>query len=220
MRVSKPYNERLNEILDVSEKLFASKGYEKTTVNDILDGVGIGKGTFYHYFKSKEEVMDAVIMRMANIAKEASQAIADMPGISAHEKFIKVFTDQPGKNDEIVEQLHHKDNSALHLKSLTETILAISPAMAQIIQQGVDEGIYHTPYPRECFEFIYAGAQFMLDDAIFQWPADELPKKVKAFVRIIETTLGAEKGSFEFIYSLYEAVPGFAEIFESNREKG
>ena len=209
MRISKPYNERFNEILDVSEKLFTSKGYEKTTVNDILDGVGIGKGTFYHYFKSKEEVMDAVIMRMANIEKEACQAIADMPGLSAHEKFIKVFTGMPGKNDEIVEQLHHDDNSALHIKSLTETILAISPAMAQIIQQGVDEGVYNTLYPQESFEFVYAGAQFMLDPGLFNWSAEDLVKKVKAFLHIIETVLGAEKGSFGFIIKLYEAVPGF-----------
>jgi len=209
MRTSKPYNERLNEILDVSEKLFTSKGYEKTTVNDILNGVGIGKGTFYHYFKSKEEVINAVITRMASIAKTACQEIADMPELSAHEKFIKVFTDQPGSNDEIIEQLHHDDNSALHIKSLTETILAISPAMAQIIKQGVDEGVYHTRYPKESFEFIYAGAQFMLDPAIFQWSMDELLRKVKAFVHIIETVLGAEKGSFEFIYKLYKEVPGF-----------
>jgi len=209
MRISKPHNERLTEILDVSEKLFSSKGYQKTTVNDILDGVGIGKGTFYHYFKSKEEVMNAVITRMANIAKTVCQEIADMPGLSAHEKFIKVCTDQPGKNDGIVAQLHQDDNSALHIKSLTETILAISPAMAQIVKQGVDEGIYHTPYPRESFEFIYAGVQFMLDPAIFQWSMDELSRKFKAFVRIIEAVLGAEKGSFEFMYKLYEAVPGF-----------
>ena len=75
MRISKKHDIRLNEILDISENLFATKGYEKTTVNDILDGVGIGKGTFYHYFKSKAEVMDAVIMRMANITKAASQQV-------------------------------------------------------------------------------------------------------------------------------------------------
>lgn len=219
MRISKPYNERLNEILDVSEKLFASKGYEKTTVNDILDGVGIGKGTFYHYFGSKEEVMNAVITRMAVIAKTVCEEIANMPGLSAHEKFIKVFTDQPGKNDEIVEQLHHDDNSALHIKSLTETILAISPALAQIIKQGNDEGIYHTPYPQESFEFIYAGAQFMLDPGLFKWSVDELMRKVKAFVHIVETVLGAEKGSFDFIYKLYETVPEFSQALKFNEER-
>ena len=139
MRVSKKHDVRLAEILDISENLFATQGYEKTTVNDILDGVGIGKGTFYHYFKSKEEVMYAVITRMANIAETFSQEIADMPGLSANEKILKIFSDQPGRNDGIVEQLHHEDNSAMHLKSLIETIHAISPAMTRIIEQWIKE---------------------------------------------------------------------------------
>ena len=61
MRISKEYDERKNEILDTAERLFHTKGYEKTTINDILKEVNIAKGTFYYYFKSKEEVMDALI---------------------------------------------------------------------------------------------------------------------------------------------------------------
>jgi len=202
MRVSKKHDVRLNEILDVSEKLFATKGYERTTVNDILDGVCIGKGTFYHYFKSKEEVMDAVIARIANMAKDISQAVAGMSGLSAHEKFIKVFSDQAGQYDGIVEQLHHDDNSAMHLKSLTETILAITPALTQIIEQGVEEGVYHTPYPQESFEFLFTGAQFLLDPGLFKWSPEELFQKLKAFIYIIETVLGTEKGLFNFMYQM------------------
>jgi AcrR family transcriptional regulator len=61
MRVIKEPEERRNEILDTAETLFFTKGYGKTTVNDILQAIGIAKGTFYYYFKSKEEVMDAVL---------------------------------------------------------------------------------------------------------------------------------------------------------------
>ncbi|MCL1792281.1 MAG: TetR/AcrR family transcriptional regulator [Oscillospiraceae bacterium] len=204
MRVSKKHDERFNEILDVSENLFTSKGYEKTTVNDILDGVKIGKGTFYHYFKSKEEVMDAVIMRMANIARVGSQEIADMPGLTANEKFFKILVEQPGKNDDIVEQLHHEDNSSLHLKSLIETIIAITPAMTQIVKQGIDEGVYNTPYPQESFEFVFNAAQFMLDPGLYKWTSEKLLKKVKAVAHFIELVLGAEKGSFEWLFKIYE----------------
>lgn len=202
MRVSKKHEERLHEILDVSENLFISKGYEKTTVNDILNGVGIGKGTFYHYFASKEAVMDAVIMRMADKARVASQEIADMTGLSATEKFRKVFTDQPGKNDAIIEQLHHDDNSALHLKSLIETLLALSPAVTQIVRQGIEEGTYHTPYPQESVEFLLTAVQFLLDSGLFKWTHEERSQRIEAFVHIIESVLGTEKGCFDFIYTL------------------
>ena len=205
MRVSKKHDVRLNEILDVSENLFTTKGYEKTTVNDILDGVQIGKGTFYHYFKSKEDVMYAVITRMANIAKTFSQEIADMQGLSANEKIQKVFADQPGRNDGIVEQLHHEDNSAMHLKSLIETVHAITPAMTQIIEQGIAEGVFSTPYPRESFEFLFAGAQFLLDLGLYKWTQDELLQKTKAFTHVLEIALGAEEGCFDYIYKMNEA---------------
>jgi AcrR family transcriptional regulator len=205
LRVYKKHDERLSEILDISENLFATKGYEKTTINDILDGVGIGKGTFYHYFKSKEEVMYAVITRMADIAKTFSQEIADTPGLSANEKILKVFADQPGRNDGIVEQLHHEDNSAMHLKSLIETVHAISPAMTQIIEQGIAEGVFSTPYPKESFEFLFAGAQFLLDLGLYKWTRDELLQKTKAFTHILEIALGAEAGCFEYIYKMNEA---------------
>ena len=54
--------------MDKAESLFEVKGYNKTTVNDILREVNIAKGTFYYYFKSKEEVLDAVIDRYLEIA--------------------------------------------------------------------------------------------------------------------------------------------------------
>ena len=206
MRVYKRFDERFNEILDVSGNLFTTKGYEKTTVNDILDGVGIGKGTFYHYFKSKEDVMDAVITRIANNTKAAAQEIADMSELSAIEKFSIVFTDRPGKNDDIVEQLHHDDNSAMHTKSLTETIIALTPALTQIIEQGIDEGVFNTPYPKEGFEILFTASQFLFDPGIFKWTPDELLKKVKAYTHILEIVLDTKKGCFDFLLTLYETM--------------
>ena len=76
MRISKKPEERKNEILDNAEKLFGTKGYSKTTINDILLAVGIAKGTFYYYFKSKEEVMDAIVMRFIDNGIENIKAIA------------------------------------------------------------------------------------------------------------------------------------------------
>lgn len=71
MRVVKEHEERRNEILNTAQTLFVTKGYMKTTINDILQAIGIAKGTFYHYFKSKEEVLDAIIERIiqADVAK-------------------------------------------------------------------------------------------------------------------------------------------------------
>jgi AcrR family transcriptional regulator len=61
VRISKEHDERLTEFLDTARQLFFEKGYEKTSVNDIIEKVGVAKGTFYHYFKSKEDLLDQLV---------------------------------------------------------------------------------------------------------------------------------------------------------------
>ena len=92
MRVVKKHDERRNEILDAAEKLFAGKGYMKTTIMDILQEVGIAKGTFYYYFKSKEEVMDAVAMRYIDTGTEAVKKITEDKNLTALEKLTVLLT--------------------------------------------------------------------------------------------------------------------------------
>ena len=56
-RTVKDYDERYAEFLDVAQQLFFSQGYERTTVQEIIDTVGVAKGTFYHYFDSKQAIL-------------------------------------------------------------------------------------------------------------------------------------------------------------------
>ena len=64
MRIVKTAEERKNEILDVAEELFAEKGYDNASTNDIIARIGIARGTLYHHFSSKEEILDAIVDRM------------------------------------------------------------------------------------------------------------------------------------------------------------
>ena len=60
-RVVKDYDERYAEFLEAAQQLFFSKGYERTTVQEIIKMVGVAKGTFYYYFGSKQAVLEAVV---------------------------------------------------------------------------------------------------------------------------------------------------------------
>lgn len=209
MRITKKHEERRTEILDVSEKLFGTKGYSKTTVNDILLMIGIGKGTFYHYFKSKEEVMDAIVMRFIDMGVEAAQAIASDPNLKAPEKMFRIIMAQnqdQNRKEPILEQLHQVNNAEMHQKSLVETILQLTPVLTDVVKQGIEEGSFKTPYPKEAIEFLLVSSQFLLDTGLFQWKPQEIMQKAKAFAYFIETTLGAEKGSFSYISEKYEQV--------------
>ena len=73
----KEAEERKKEILDIAEQLFIEKGFDNTSTNDILREIGIARGTLYYYFKSKEEILDAVIDRITNQLVEKSKEIFD-----------------------------------------------------------------------------------------------------------------------------------------------
>ena len=69
MRIVKEAQERKNEILDVAGRLFAQKGYDSTSTNDILEEIGIARGTLYYHFKSKEDILDAMFDRMKSLSR-------------------------------------------------------------------------------------------------------------------------------------------------------
>lgn len=104
MRIVKEYEERRKEILETAERLFLTKGYTKTTVNDILKEIGIAKGTFYHYFKSKEEVMDEIIMRIIKEDVTKAKRIVSNPDIPALDKLFKILMEQSPKSGDVKEK--------------------------------------------------------------------------------------------------------------------
>ena len=156
MGVSKKPEERKNEILDNAEMLFITKGYSKTTINDILTAVGIAKGTFYYYFKSKEEVMDAIVLRFIDIEMGAIKLISSDQSLNASEKIFKIIIRQSPESDKkekMIEQFHQIDNAEMHQKSLVQTILQLTPVLTDIVEQGIKEKVFKTEYPKEVVEF-------------------------------------------------------------------
>ncbi|NUU77803.1 TetR/AcrR family transcriptional regulator [Paenibacillus xylanilyticus] len=206
MRLIKNPEERRNEILNAAEILFVTKGYTKATVMDILQACNIAKGTFYYYFQSKEEVMNAIVMRYILNGESAARRIVSDPELSAHDKIFRIITAQNQPDDRkhgLIEQLHHVQNVEMHQKSLVETVIRLSPILAEVVEQGIQEGVFNTPSPKESIEFLLVSSQFLLDQGIFQWEEEELRKKVETFSHIMERVLGAKQGSFAYFTRLH-----------------
>lgn len=210
MRTVKSHQTRKNELLDTAESLFFTKGYDQTTVQDILQAAGIAKGTFYHYFKSKEEMMDAVVIRYIEAGVAAAEQIVSDPGLTVHEKLLRVVMAQKpeaGVQERLLEQFHEPQNALLHQKSLTETLLRLTPVLTRVIEQGKAEGLFHTPFPRESVEFLLAASQFLFDEGLFHWQPEALSRKIEAFIHIMETVLGAETGSLAYAAGMFGQSP-------------
>lgn len=198
--MTKPVNRR-DEILKVARNLFLTKDYDKTTMVDIMDALGIAKGTIYHYFRSKEALFEAVIEDIVEENIRHMRTLVKNTPKNALEK-IQLLVNAGNisqENEKIIEQLHKPANDALHSRLLAATLMKQAPLYAEIVQQGCAEGIFKTEAPLECAEFILSAIQFLTDMGIYPWTEDDLKRRLQAFPILIERILQASPGSFQFL---------------------
>ena len=204
MRVTKKYNVRLNEILDAAEMLFAQTGYEKTTINSILEKVGIGKGTFYHYFQSKEELADAVVARVAEYMTARVNTSQSRPAENAHDKMLAALyalslriAENP--HLDLIDAMGNPYNAFLHQKVTVNVVRLLAPILAAIAEEGIAEGFYQSEYPLETFEISISAILTLHNWNIMGKSLDELELRMTAITRMMELSLGAPKGSFDIL---------------------
>ncbi|MCX7709933.1 MAG: TetR/AcrR family transcriptional regulator [Clostridia bacterium] len=206
-RIVKKPDERRRELIDTALELFQTQGYSATTVEAIIRKIGIAKGTFYHYFQSKEDIMAAVVQSLLDRIVEEARAVAADPSLNAIEKIKLMFGGQGSGYSEahdVTESLHSPENRELHEKTNVETILQLSPILSEVIEQGIREGIFQVDNVLETVQFLLVGSQFLFEHVLFNWSAEEIQNRAKAMATIIERSLGAEKGTFSFLAEMYQ----------------
>lgn len=201
-RISKAPEERRLEIVETAERLFHEVGFAKCSIEMIIREMGVAKGTFYYYFKSKDEVLSAVVERKLDMVVDATEQVADDPSLDALTKMEMLLSDSHVGDDdthEIAEILHLPENRELHEVTNIQTVVRLSPVFARIIEQGNREGIFRCAAPLETIQFLLTGAQFLLDGGLFSFSAQEVRKQREVVQAIVEKALGAEVGSFSFM---------------------
>ncbi|QEH68717.1 TetR/AcrR family transcriptional regulator [Cellulosilyticum sp. ST5] len=206
MRDVKDAEERRNEILDVASELFEKKGFDATSTNDILEKVGIARGTLYYHFKSKEHIMDALIERYNNRLLAAAKVIAEDQRIPVDERIIRVvmalnITNQGGQ--EIVEHIHKPQNALMHQKIQRAIINGITPILTAIVREGIEEGVFNTPFPYECMEMVVVYASTIFDGDLVEMSDVERYSRMQGFVFNVERLFGAESGSLMKVLQVF-----------------
>ncbi len=197
MRVVKNAEERKNEILDVAEKLFGVKGYDSTSTNDILNEIGIARGTLYYHFKSKEEILNALIERITERLVKKAQSIVCQKDIPVLQRFTMMMlalnvNDECGS--EILEQIHRPQNALMHQKIQEHLLSGIIPLITVLIEDGIKQGICKTDYPEEVAEMTFLYANIIFDD-LAKHSDEEKQRKIVAYIYNIERLLNMEQGS-------------------------
>lgn len=197
-RVTKDPEQRRNEILDAAEELFMTKGFEQTAVSDIVKKVGVAQGLFYYYFKSKEEVLNAIMERyMMVIVNEAERLIGE-EGLDAPAKlcrlFLQIFSFGADKQD-LAEIVHEEKNMAMHYTIARKVLQALVPPIVKVVEQGIAEGVFDTPYPKDTVEILTTGLGEYLHDDFFTRDKEKKSRKFRAALFVAERSLAAKPGT-------------------------
>ena len=159
----------VERILDVSQRLFLEKGYDNTTIQDIVDQLGgLSKGAVYHHFKSKEEIMDAVGDRMffANNPFEAVRSRKDLNGLQKLREVIRLNQEDSARSSLTVQAIPITKNPRL-----------LTPYFLELIEEGNRDGSVHTAYAREIAELLPLLTSLWLLPSVFPATKTEMRQK-------------------------------------------
>jgi AcrR family transcriptional regulator len=210
MKTVKEGEVRRREILVAARELFIKKGYEQTSVNDILKIVDIAKGTFYYYFASKEEVLEAIILDIVEEGARRAEKILKDKSIPLVNRIMMAIMAQAPKfegSDEIKQELHKVENTKLERLYLKAMLKHMTPVLQETVLERIDRDIFHMEYPTECIESILLLGHMMFDCDVFEWEMEDYPRKIQAFLCNTERMLGIKEGELKAFLQMFGQMP-------------
>jgi len=189
-----------SEIIKVATDLFIRNSYEYTTIEDILKEWGGSKGSLYYYFKSKEEILDAVVhslvekeeKRIKDILSEKEYGTLDMLNL-----FLAACLSRNKQLYGLEAEIYKSRNITLSYRIarlyIEKSILLLEP----IIKKGVEDGFFKTDHPAETIEFALIVEEFVFKYPMFECSDEQYLRKVSAYQTLLENMLGLDKGSLD-----------------------
>lgn len=193
MRIVKDAEERRQELLDTARRLFIEKGYEKTSVNDILQAVGIAKGTFYYYFTSKEEVLEAMILDVVKQGTERAKVILEEKSIPVLMRIVMALQAQTSDfegSKMIHDEMTKPENAKLDQIYLRTMVRELSAVLLPPVKEAISQGIMETDYPGEGIGIVLLLVQEIINRPTFEWKAVGEMERMQIFLYHVQRILG------------------------------
>lgn len=188
---------RKQELLNIAYQMFIQKGYEETSIDEIIAEAHIAKGTYYYHFPSKEATLEAVIDTMINNEVQRAQAALSAP-IPVPQKLTGVITSlRPEQNESnIADTLNKKENIIMHEKVNRRIIDEAVPLLAQIVSDGIEQGVFACDHIEERVKMILIMSNYLFDSGNFT------AGNIEVFIDMVEKSLGAQSGTLGYIREL------------------
>ena len=201
---------RRDAFLDVAQRLVQAKGYEAMSIQDVLDELDASKGAFYHYFDSKQALLEAVVERFADVAiAELAPVLNDpkLPALRKLERFFAGIARRKAEQKELmlaIIEIWNSDGNAIVREKLRRlTVSRMVPLLSAVIKQGTDEGVFRVASPdgtATVFVSLMLGFQELANDYFIARQAGTITfavvqRSVASFTEAFERILGIPKGS-------------------------
>ncbi len=192
-------------ILDSMQKLMAEGKASSTTVSDIARQAGIGKGTIYYYFSSKNDIIGEVIERSYSRVLEKGRHLAEAPGISVFEKMKIIHYSCLDAAQELKRQeanssfSEQQQNALIHQKFACIIITELKPILTDILRQGREEGVLQCTHPEETAHIILTLLTHILDNHPVCLSQEERINTMLVLENIQESAMGIPAGTLQFL---------------------
>lgn len=196
---------KYNEILDALLKLLETKNIETISVSEIAQTAGIGKGSIYYYFPSKNAILEALIERSYKKPLETAKTLTKQTNVSPFTRMAMIF--QSCRNSSLVFLKKKKDSSLsnaqeesfLHQRYLNHLISELKPELTTIIEQGIEQGEIHFDHPAALAEIVLIVLVVKLDNTIVPSTPAEIEETISGLISLLEKGTDNPTGSLNFL---------------------
>ena len=196
-----------DKILDALQELMEDRDIQSVSVSEIAQKAGIGKGSIYYYFPSKDAILDALIERNYEKPLEFAQTLArqtDVPPFTRMAMLFQAcrtssseFRRQKSTDDSTPDSFH--ETAYIHQKYLKHLIAQLKPALTEIIQQGIDAGEIHFEYPAALAEIVLIVLALKLDNTLVPSSPEEIEDTIRGLICLLERGTENPPGSLNFL---------------------
>lgn len=192
------------KILDALQQLLEEKSIQHISVSEIAEKAGIGKGSIYYYYPSKDAIVDALIKRNYEQPLQTAKSLSSRTDISSFTRMAMLFQACRNSSAVFIRQKHRSETSAqdlalLHQKYLNYLVSELKPVLTEIISQGITCGEIHFDYPAALSEIALIVLAVKLDNSLVPSTPEEVEDTLKGLISLLEKGTGVPAGTLDYL---------------------
>ena len=184
--------ETVQKILEIAGRLFLEKGYDQTSIQDIVSELGMSKGAVYHHFQSKEEIFNRICSDFYD-DNEWFERVKKDKSLNGLQKLQRVFFDSLGNKTKLKMDrallLPMLENPRIVVAQLRESLFETGPIVARLIEEGNKDGSMEVSKPAEAAELLMLLTNIWANPALFSWSREEFMSRV-SFIKELTDKIG------------------------------